>query len=433
MASDIRDLQPDALVYHHRMFQGWPTRLVTVISLAAAAVFIIGLVVTWSTREGQLSPLGVPMGADLLQHHTAARFAQNNQWDLVYPRSTRESPASGETVQKKFLYVYPPVVAWWGSLASGWGYLAWVAVWQIGIVATYGAIFLLLRPWRPGGGMDTVVALGLPVFYYGLILAQNSALSLLIIVGAAHCLRTSRPWLAGLVLSCFFFKPQIGLTAAGFLFLAGYWRTSVGFGLGSLAWLALALATCGVQPHADWLHILRGTAEGKYTQVTAVFQSLPGIAALLTLTDGPAWVRPLSNAVGLILLSLLALGEQPHRRSDPTRGPVTLFFGMASWVLLSPYVMHYDLLLAAPWWVWNLRNDLAPGLPRKIRLGGIAAALSFWVAALLSINPADLPVTPAIPFLLLWFIWTVARNLRIPRSLTPGSVSPSPRTDPTPR
>jgi hypothetical protein len=432
MASDIRDLQAAPLVYHSRMFQGWPTRLVTVISLATAAVLIIGLVFTWSTREGHLSPVGVPLGADLLQHHTASQFAKSNQWDLVYPQGIPESPAAAETVKPKFLYVYPPVVAWVGSFASGWGYLSWVAVWQIGIVATYVVIFGLFRPWRPEAGMDAVIALGLPVFYYGLILAQNSALSLLLIVCAALCLRQSRPWLAGLVLSCFFFKPQIGLTAAGFLFLAGYWRTSVGFGIGSLAWLALALATCGVQPHADWFQILRGTADGKYTQVTAVFQSLPGIAALLTLTEGPAWVRPASNLAGMALLSLLALSEQRHRKSDPARGPVTLFFGMAAWALFSPYVMHYDLLLAAPWWVWNLRNDLSVDTPRKVRLAGITAALSFWLAALLSINPADLQITPALPFLLLWFIWTVARSLQFPSFLTNASTSPSARTDSNP-
>jgi|GEM_PF-635412 len=399
-------------------FSRLPRRFLTVICLASCCVFFIGLVFTWMNRTGIMSPMGVPMGADLLQHHEAARFAHEGSWKELYRDSNLGQALyarthSGEIrVAGQFDYVYPPLVAWVGSLFAGRDYLAWVACWQLAILLFYILSHHILAPWRPVSGINWIVAMGLPVFYYGVILAQNSSLSLLVVSSSALLLARGRPWAAGFVLSCLFYKPQIGLAVAGFLFLSGQWSCAFAFGFGSLAWLALGWGLCGRTATLAWFEVLQHMLGGSQNQIPELHQSLPGTLKVLLGRNAPPLVSILVSLAGMLVFAATALVAGWMNRRHPRSPEWLVFLSLAAWVLFSPYVMHYDILLAVPWWWWNLKQDLASASPKWVRTGGFLAASAFWLASLLSINPGNLPITPALPFLAAWFSWTIFRLSR---------------------
>lgn len=407
-------------------FTRLPQRLLMVLCLASCCIFSIGLAFTWMNRNGMMSPTGVPLGADLLQHHEAARFAHEGSWSELYRdsnmgRALYARTHSGETrVVGGFNYVYPPLVAWVAGPFAGLDYLVWVACWQLAILAFYILSHRLLAPWRPASGINWIVAMGLPVFYYGVILAQNSSLSLLVVSASALLLSRGRPWAAGFVLSCLFYKPQIGLAIAGFLFLAGQWPCALAFGFGSLAWLGLGWVLCGQTATLAWFEVLLNMLGGSQNQVSELHQSLPGTLKVLLGRNAPPLVTASVGLAGMGIFAAIALmaGWMKSRRASSPEALV--FLAPAAWTLFSPYVMHYDLLLAVPWWWWNLKQDLGAQSPGWIRTGGLVAASSFWLACLLSINPGNLPITPAVPFLAAWFSWTVYRLSRSQPTQSPA-------------
>ncbi|MDX6766705.1 MAG: glycosyltransferase family 87 protein [Candidatus Methylacidiphilales bacterium] len=394
--------------------------LLPVIALSTACVLWIGLAHTWNEARGIMSPLGVPMGADLLQHHEAARFAAEGRWKDLYGgsalgRALYQRTHDGEARSVSgFNYVYPPLVAMTGAPFAAMPYLGWVACWQLAILVFYAASHALCAPWRPHGLNIHLVAFGLPVFYFGLILAQNSALSLFILTIVAILLAGKRPLMAGVVLSCLFYKPQIGLAVAGFLLVAGHGRAALAFGAGTLGWLAVGWVLCGSEATLGWFAVLRDMLGGAQNQVAALHQSLPGTIKVLLGPGTSALVAPLITLAGLACFGGLALWERHRQPRHPENPELAVFLALAAWALFSPYVMHYDLLLAVPWWWWNLRSDLKPGTAPALRVSGIAAAVIFWIATLLAINTPDLPVSPALPFLALWFCWTAIRHFRLP-------------------
>ena len=125
---------------------------------------------------------------------------------------------------------------------------------------------LLLRVWRAcpnlrdHGGTVALLAVAFPAFFHLIAWGQTSALALACFTLMFFLLRDRREFLAGLVLGCLIFKPQLGLAAAVVFVSIGAWRIVLGAALSAAAQLSSGILYYGIEPLREWLRMLRTLA-----------------------------------------------------------------------------------------------------------------------------------------------------------------------------
>lgn len=383
-------------------------RLLVALNAALAAILLTGLLATWSGRTGIVSPTGVPLAADLIKHYGAGQLtAAGRTGDLYHGGHLGDWlfqvwHGRTNTGSESFDYVYPPFVAGIASWMASAPYLAWAAGFQILLVALHlGTWPWLRRSGMEGGGLFWALWLSLPVFHYNLSIGQNGGISLWILAGSALLLQRGFPVAAGLVAACLAYKPQLAPPLALFMILAGQWRFAIAAAAGSAAWAALSVAWMGWDLHQQWLETLRAMSDGTHQVLWEYNSSVPGFLG--------AWAGPGLRGAGTVLgLGVMAWTAWRCRHALQKAGPApTLFAAMAASAVWSPYMLYYDLLLAAPWWLWSLKES---GLRSR------AAGILFWLAVLVSVNPTGLPFNPATPLLVAWWGLTLPRTAQYPRT-----------------
>jgi hypothetical protein len=101
-----------------------------------------------------------------------------------------------------------------------------------------------------------ILATAFPAFFHLIGWGQTSAAALACFTLIVFLLRDRREFLAGLVLGCLIFKPQLGLAAAIVFVSIGAWKTVLGAALSAAEQLSLGILYCGIEPFRHWVHIL---------------------------------------------------------------------------------------------------------------------------------------------------------------------------------
>lgn len=324
---------------------------------------------------------------DLAKHYGAALFWREGRAKELY-----QGGALGEWLDKlqregkerkaaegaaRFNYVYAPVVAAAAAWAT-WSYPVWALLWFGISLGLWWAVLLVLRgqlSWSWSDGVVWVWAAGFPPAYYGLILGQNHLLTLAVIVGAGAVLQAGRSVVAGLILSCLFYKPQWSVYLAVMMFLFGHRRVGIGWLAGTMLWLGFTWAISGSELMRLWLGALGGMESGAQNQVGNLNQTWRGL--LSTVVQG----LPGGVATGLAGLMWAGgtLSLMRWRGSIPVevRRVDDLWLASAFGVFAMPYVMHYDALMFLPLW---LRSALGGG-PVWATVGVVVAgwlSINFW-------------------------------------------------------
>lgn len=381
-----------------------------------AALFLAGVIFSWQARQGLLNPAGVPLAGDLIKHRGAGVFVREGRENDLYHGSKlaqwvhRQWYGKDAPGLKAYDYVYPPLVAGVASLGADIPYLVWAGAAQLFLVAAHAGTYLLLRRCGLGGDVRLWAWwLGIPVVYYNLIIGQNSGLSLLILTSAALLLQHGRVLTAAVVAAGVAYKPQLLPPLFLFMCCAGQWRFALALTGASLAWGLAGLTTMGWDLHLQWLDALRRMSTGEHPVMLDLNPSVPGAL-------GAGFGRSVQGLATLVGIGVVAWAS--WRARQLTRPSDQLFAAMAALCVWSPYMMHYDLLLAAPWWLVQLGRS-------ERSWKHTAAAVCFWIAALLSINPLGSTLNPATPFLLTWWLWVTWKTNPVP------ATGQNPRTEPS--
>src|SRR4029077_3589784 len=110
---------------------------------------------------------------------------------------------------------------------------------------------------RDHGGLVALLAVAYPAFVHLIAWGQTSAPALSCFTLMFFLLRDRREFLAGLVLGCLIFKPQLGLAAAIVFASIGAWKTVLGAALSAAGQLSLGVLYYGMEPLERWMHVLR--------------------------------------------------------------------------------------------------------------------------------------------------------------------------------
>jgi len=291
-------------------------------------------------------------GTDFLHFYTLGSLADEYRGADLYDIRAQAQLAARrvpEAAGIRYLPLYPPqvsiVFAPLAHLSYGWALILWWT-WS---VAVYGvccySVWHACPNLREYGGTVALLAVAFPAFFHLIAWGQTSAAALACFTLMLFLLLDRRDFLAGLVLGCLIFKPQLGLAAAIVFVLIGAWRTVAGAVLSAAGQLLAGVFYYGTEPLRQWARTL--------LHVQAVLPLLePKLYQTYSLRTFWSMLAPRPE-VSLILYvvsaaAALGLTIACWKRSSALPLPLQYSALLLTSVLVAPHLTVYDLVILAP-------------------------------------------------------------------------------------
>lgn len=363
------------------------------IALTLALVIALGAAVLGGS--GSDGPAG-RLGGDFPAFYGAGRMVLEgdgaNLYDVKAQAATQLDMMGGTTGE--FVYnPYPPHFAALFVPLAALGYRLSYLVWVVALVSMVALALRMLRPHIRLIDRAYFPVLVATVSFWpllrGIIGAQNTALTLVLVVGTWAALRQGRDVIAGALLAGLTYKPQFAGPLIALVLLVEVGRHRRWGIVGGLAGAGAALWGLGALANGwDWVWTWP-RAVGDYPSVVAqndaanelsfigVARSMWGYHSPVALTIGG--LLAVAALIGLIALWWRrgAMADR-HERLSVSALATTL----AVLVLLPPHSMFYDsgLALVGLWWLADRatagggwRGDLAHGRPAVWMVAGVWA------------------------------------------------------------
>jgi hypothetical protein len=397
---------------------GMPNRArLILLSIGAFSLIFFWLFFTanWVRGTDRAWATGGLKDGDLAQHYAAGLLWSEGKYETLYRHHQlgewinhfREHLDAKKKLAR-FNYVYSPMVAQISSLFVGLSFETWLkgslVLSLIAYLFSIWMIFFRLLPKFNQLGVPLLLALGFPSLFYTLVPSQNTALSLCFFCAASFFANQNKfpqKFLAGLLISCAFYKPQFMPYLAFFIFVAGEWKIAAGILFGTLFWLLLGIWICGVETHRLWFESLGAMMRGDQFVLQGLNQSWTGFF----FSFFPKWRREYVGFVSNFLALVLMLGGANLIRFAPKtiswKPCYTIFAALTCYLLCSSYVGHYEVLLGLPWWLACIRHS-------SWKMRHTLLILLFWMISLCSIVGILANVSISAPFLTLWFFASLA-------------------------
>ena len=319
---------------------------------AILAVCLWSLYVWTLATPGLRDRNGNLKGTDFLHLYTLGSLAAAHRGADLYDMNAQALLAAERVPQAaglRYLPLYPPQVsilfAPLSYLSYGWALTLW---WGCSALL-YGICCYSL--WRAcpnlhgEGGTIIILALAYPAFFHLIAWGQTSALALGCFTLMFFALRDRREFLAGLILGCLIFKPQLGLAAAVVFVSVSTWKAVVGAAFSAVAQLAVAVLYYGVQPLREWLHTLAnvGTVVPWLEPKPYQTHSLRTFWSMLI-----PWPDFAFGLYALSAIAVLSLTIAIWKRTPPV--PLALRYSalLLATVMVAPHLTVYDLVILAP-------------------------------------------------------------------------------------
>jgi alpha-1,2-mannosyltransferase len=291
-------------------------------------------------------------GTDFLHFYTLGLLADAHRGADLYDVNAQAALAAQrvpEAAGLRYLPLYPPQVsllfAPLARLPYGWALIMWWACSAVLYGACCFGTWRACPNLRDQAGTVFVLAAGFPAFVHLIAWGQTSALALACFTLLFFQLRARRNFVAGLILGCLVFKPQLALAAAVVFVSVGVWRVVAGAILSAAAQLGVGVLFYGAEPLWRWMQMLGNVGAFWPSLEPRPYQthSLRSFWALLI-----PWA---SFASGLYILSAivaLSLVIACWKRGESV--PLELRYSalLLATVLVAPHLTVYDLVILAP-------------------------------------------------------------------------------------
>jgi alpha-1,2-mannosyltransferase len=328
----------------------YPAMVLILLSVAAALLVL--------SAKGERDVFGRPLGTDFSEIWIAGVEAGQGHPAQPYDNAAHFAAQKAHFgLDDPYVWPYPPFFLALAAALALLPYLAALALWQLGtltafLVCTFGALRPLRLPFAP----TLVAALGFPAVFINLAHGQNGFLTAALLAGGL-LLVAQRPLLAGMVFALLAYKPHLGLVLPLALIAAGAWRALATASLGVAAMTLATIAAFGIQTWQGFVAglgftrtiILEEGALG-YEKVQSLFAAL----RLLGCTLPIAYAAQATLSAGVIAgLLCVWRSEADHRLKAATL--------IVAALLVTPYVLDYDLVVLAPALAFALSYGLDKG------------------------------------------------------------------------
>lgn len=356
--------------------------------LGLLLVFVLG-------GRGNLDPTGKPLGTDFVSFWSASRLALEGTPTLAYDPAAHAAVQSAVVAGAEigyFGFFYPPVFLLICLPLALAPYGVALVAWLLTTGAAYlGAIRHLLPRLQP---LELLACATFPAILLNIGHGQNGFLSAALF-GLGFVLLDRRPLLAGALLGCLVFKPQLAVILPFALAFSQRWPA---FAAMAASAVLLCLASWLVFGSETWTTFFSGLFLAQQTLSEGFVDpgkmiSLFAAARLLHLPS--ALALALQVAAALAMLALLL--PRARTMSTPLLGAVSVL----ATLLATPFALDYDLTLLAIPLAVMLRTGRDQGFLPFEKLALLIGFVLPLAARPLALG-LGLPVAPLVVATLLW-------------------------------
>ena len=354
------------------------------------AVFVCWLVL----RPGGVLATLHPVGGDFVPFWAASSVALRVNPAAVYDRATLaavEKATLGDQDPGMQEFEYPPMFLAIVLPLSLLPYNGSLIVWTLVGLTAYLIVMWKLAPRR-----DALwVALAFPGALLTILDGQNGLITVALF-GGGLLLLERRPWVAGALFGLLCYKPQFGILLPLALVAARQWRAVAGAALVVAAFTGLSVALFGVQAWKAFLDSMPVITHDILEQGHIGFGKIQSVFGAARLWGASV---PMSYAIQTAL-GLLAAGAVLWAWLKPVEFPVKAGALAVGTLLVTPYLLDYDLvMLALPiaWLAWDAMHSAFLPWEKSILLLVYFFPLFARPLSLL----ASLPLTPLVLVLLM--------------------------------
>jgi alpha-1,2-mannosyltransferase len=290
-------------------------------------------------------------GTDFLHFYTLGLVAREHRAPDLYDMKAQSQLASARVPQAAgidYLPLYPPQVSMLFAPLAYFSYAGALVIWWIASAAIYFLCCYWI--WRACPGLQThgvtvaILATAFPAFFHLIAWGQTSTMALLCFTAMYMCLRGQRNFLAGVILGCLAFKPQLGLAAAIIFLAIGAWKIVIGAALSATAQFLAGVLFYGTQAFHDWLWMMRNVRAALPFLEPRIYQThcLRTFWSMLIPWPNLSFALYLITALSVLAMTISLWRHRPA--SLKVRFSALLF----ATVLISPHLTVYDLVILAP-------------------------------------------------------------------------------------
>ncbi|HWU50736.1 MAG TPA: glycosyltransferase family 87 protein [Asticcacaulis sp.] len=386
-------------------------------SLILLGVSAAGFLVWVALSHGLIDRTGKPLGTDFMSFYAAGKQT------LTGRAAEAWSPQAHHAVENAIFgrdlgdwaFFYPPayllVCVPLALLPYGAALIVWLS-------ATTATMLALVRSWlrRLSDAPVLMPLLAFPALWINLGNGQNAALTTAIFTSGALLL-PKRPWLAGAVFGLLIIKPQLGLALPVLLAASGRWKTFAGAALSALGLSLLALPVVGMDGYIAFLRNM-SLAHATLDQGLVPPSSMVSLfAAVRTLGGNAGFAYAAQGVVALCVLAVAAWVVWRYRPGAPAFCALLA----AATLLISPFLLDYDLLLAALPLGWLIVQGAQTGFRPWEKLLLLGACLTPLLARSLAAN-LHLPIAP---IMMLALFVLIVRRIQAPAPVAAAHLRPA--------
>lgn len=373
------------------------SRLYCLLFLVLISAMIGGLLVT---SHSGIDANGKILGTDFISFWAASDLALHGHPADVYQMHAHEAqqlkifPQASQSGYTAFFY--PPLFLLICLPLAVFPYLVSLCLW---LSVTGYACWRAVKGFLPEKTSWVFVA-SFPAIFINILHGQNAFLTCALFAGAVYLLGKS-PVVSGIFFGLLCFKPHLALCVPFALTMARQWRALCAF---IMTVVVFVLVSWGLFGTATWLGFLQNipfataTLEKNYVG----YGKMVSIFAAVRLLHGSLFVSYFVQAVTAFLVFSVLMYIAFYRRASQATGVMLIITAL----VVTPFLLDYDLMLLAPVLAWLARQAQLHGfLPYERFLLAFAFLMPLFVRYLaLSLN------VPVGPVILLAVAYMVARR-----------------------
>ena len=343
---------------------------------------------------------GTPIGGDFVNPYAASIAALKGDPASVYDihrQHVNEAAVVGGKDFGVLGFHYPPMFL---LLVMPLSMLPFVASWILFETATLAGYLAVLRRIAP-----IPIGLWLAITFPGVIInfmcGQNGFITAALI-GGGLLLLERRPLLAGLLFGLMAYKPQFAILIPFTLLVAREWRALIATAVSAILFAAVSLALFGEPTWHAFAASIPFTQKIVLERGAINFTTLQSIFGAVRMWGGSVDVAYLCQAAVAIYAALAVV--MVWRTSRPfALKAATLAVGS---LMISPYVLQYDLVLLALPIAWIAMEGFEKGfLPYEKVVLSIA-----WLLPRISLPISQTAKIPIAPIVIVVLMTTILRR-----------------------
>lgn len=326
-------------------------------SLILLALALLALGALLVTARGLNDYAGRPLGTDFSNVYAAGKYVLDANPAAPFSpplQHRKEQEIFGENTPF-YGWHYPPIFLFLAAALASLPYLAALALWQASTLALYLVTIRSIVPrpevWLP--------ALAFPAVFINIAHGHNGFLTAALIGGGLRLLER-RPVVAGILFGLLIYKPQFGVLIPLALLAGGYVRA---FASASVTVVVLCAATYfafGIEVWLAFRESMTFTREVVLEAGQTGFHKIQSVFSAVRLFGGTVALAYAAQAVTLALAAWLLVGVWRNRAAFALKAATLI----AASMLATPYLLDYDLMIAAPAIAFLVAHGLRNGFAR---------------------------------------------------------------------